>query len=262
MDMHMPVMDGLEATAKIVELDGRIPIVAMTANIMSNDREIYRKRGISDCVGKPFTSRELWRCLMKYLKPVSWQNTNETGRTQSENELIQKLKGNFVKDNQNIIRKIEGAISAGDITLAHRLVHTLKGNAGQLGKTLLQKAAGDVEQQLKDQKNPVAQQLAALEKELNAVLAEFASQLTAESAALTDEATQPMVLNAGSERELIEKVKTLLEMGNPECRDLIDNLGLIPGSEELIRQIEDLDFGPALATLAGLEKRLEQNQDE
>jgi CheY-like chemotaxis protein len=66
MDIHMPVMDGLEAAAEIIKLNTGIPIVAMTANVMSGDEELYRKSGMNDCVGKPFTSQELWRCLMRY----------------------------------------------------------------------------------------------------------------------------------------------------------------------------------------------------
>ncbi|MCL2211780.1 MAG: ATP-binding protein [Treponema sp.] len=69
MDMHMPVMDGLEASMHITEMNIGIPIVAMTANVIYNDKEIYKKNGMNDCVGKPFTSQELWRCLMKYLTP-------------------------------------------------------------------------------------------------------------------------------------------------------------------------------------------------
>jgi PAS domain S-box-containing protein len=65
MDMHMPVMDGLEAAAKIIELDTGVPMVAMTANIMSDDRELYKASGMTDCVGKPFSSQELWHCLVK-----------------------------------------------------------------------------------------------------------------------------------------------------------------------------------------------------
>ena len=68
MDMHMPVMDGLDAAEKIFELNTGTPIVAMTANVMLNDRELYRKRGMMDCVGKPFTSQELWAVLVKYIK--------------------------------------------------------------------------------------------------------------------------------------------------------------------------------------------------
>ena len=71
MDIHMPVMDGLDAADKILALNTGTPIVAMTANIMTNDKDIYRQRGMKDCVGKPFTSKELWACLLKYLEPIN-----------------------------------------------------------------------------------------------------------------------------------------------------------------------------------------------
>jgi len=70
MDIHMPEMDGLEAAAKISELQAGIPIIASTANILYNDKKIYRASGMNDCLNKPFTSQELWRCLLKYLTPV------------------------------------------------------------------------------------------------------------------------------------------------------------------------------------------------
>jgi len=70
MDIHMPVMDGLEAAERILSLNTGIPIVAMTANVMNTDRDIYRQRGMLDCIGKPFTSPELWACLLKYLEPA------------------------------------------------------------------------------------------------------------------------------------------------------------------------------------------------
>jgi CheY-like chemotaxis protein len=66
----MPVMDGIEASKEIIKLNIGIPIVAMTANIMTDDREVYKATGMLDCVGKPFTSQELWRCLLKFLMPV------------------------------------------------------------------------------------------------------------------------------------------------------------------------------------------------
>jgi signal transduction histidine kinase/CheY-like chemotaxis protein len=70
MDIHMPVLDGLEAAPQIVKLGTGTPIVAMTANIMVDDRELYKRNGMPDCVGKPFTSQELWRCLVKYFTPL------------------------------------------------------------------------------------------------------------------------------------------------------------------------------------------------
>jgi CheY-like chemotaxis protein len=180
MDIHMPVMDGLEASSKILELNTGIPIVAMTANIMSNDLEIYRMSGIHDYVGKPFTSQQLWRCLSKYFKTVNRQTTDpdmtaETYRIQVENKLRQKIIIHFVKDNRNKFVEITDALRADDIKLAHRLVHTLKSSAAQAGKILLQQAALEAEQRLKDGQNRVTlEQMATLEAELNAALAELA----------------------------------------------------------------------------------------
>jgi len=178
MDMHMPVMDGLEAASKILELGTGAPVVAMTANIMSNDLEIYRMSGMYDFVGKPFTSQQLWRCLSKYFKSLSRQTPDglvpAEYRVQVENKLRQKIITHFVKDNRNKIAEITDAIRANDIKLAHRLAHTLKGSAAQVGKILLQQAALEVEQRLKDEQNHVtSRHMAVLETELNAALAEL-----------------------------------------------------------------------------------------
>jgi CheY-like chemotaxis protein len=175
MDIHMPVMDGLEAASAILDLGTGSPIVAMTANIMSNDLEIYRVNGIYDYVGKPFTSQELWRALSKYFKPVSRQAVTQDRRIQVENEIRKKLIIHFVKDNRNKIAEITDAISANDIKLARLLAHSLKSSAAQVGKILLQQAALEVEQRLKEEQSRVTpQQMAVLEAELKAALAELA----------------------------------------------------------------------------------------
>ena len=261
MDMHMPVMDGLEASARILELNAGIPMVAMTANIMSSDREIYRMSGMNDCVGKPFTSQELWRCLMKYFKPVNWQTVNESQQTKTENKLQQKLINSFLKDNRHRFSEITGALDSGDIKLAHRLAHTLKSNAAHFGKMLLQKAAADVEEQLKGGQNLVSpQQLAALETELNAALVEISAQVEAgapqagEDNQPTAAAVQGEPVNAELAKELFAKLGPMLEMGSLESREYINSLRAISGTEKLRQQIDDLDFDEALVTLAELKK--------
>ena len=70
MDIQMPVMDGLEAASKMVLSGVETPIVAFTANIISNDLEIYRTSGFSYIIRKPFVAQDLWQCLYKYLRLV------------------------------------------------------------------------------------------------------------------------------------------------------------------------------------------------
>jgi CheY-like chemotaxis protein len=174
MDIHMPVMDGIEAASKIEKLDTGTPIVALTANVMANDKEMYLKNGMKDCVGKPFVSQELWRCLLKYLTPVEWKNESDARNRRADEKLLGTLMINFVTDHQGTYKRITAAITTGDIKLAHRMAHTLKGNAALIGKTGLQKAAANVESLLKDGKNRVTPEaLNIMETELQTVLDEL-----------------------------------------------------------------------------------------
>jgi signal transduction histidine kinase/DNA-binding response OmpR family regulator len=267
MDMHMPVMDGLEASAKIVELGITTPIVAMTANVMADDMEVYKLSGMNDCVGKPFTSQELWRCLLKYLKPIngetSYTKTSEKkSRTktlplEADLEFMKELKKTFLRYNEKKFDDIANALKTGEIELAHRLVHTLKSNAGQIGRTSLQEAAADVEYNLRDGNNLVTpQQMTLLETELNAAISQIEAELSSELQPGSSQAGEGSPLGPQSARELFEKLEPMLKMGSPECLKLIEGLRLIPGSEELIRQIDDFSFDKALETLVELKKRV------
>ncbi len=71
MDMQMPVMDGLTATAKIrtEPRHAALPIVAMTANAMAQDRERCLQAGMNDHLAKPFDPPQLWAVLTRWLSP-------------------------------------------------------------------------------------------------------------------------------------------------------------------------------------------------
>ena len=181
MDIHMPVMNGLEAASKIAELHTGTPIVAMTANVMSHDRELYRISGIPDCVDKPFTSQQLWHCLKKYLKPLDNETIEKMVLDEADIYLQKRISENFRKENQAKCNEITTALDAGDIKLAHRLVHTLKSNAAQLGKPNLQKVCAEMEALLKDGKNSVTQvHVDLLRAELDSVLEEFSQSSPAD----------------------------------------------------------------------------------
>ena len=258
MDMHMPVMDGFEASAKIIAFNTGVPIVALTANVMSHDREIYKTYGINDCLGKPFSSQELWRCLMKYFTPVSTGDANkdaEDSPPEADLKFRQKLQLMFIKGNQNKYEEIVKAIEEGDIKLAHRLAHTLKSNAGQIGITSLQQAAGDVEGSLNDGKNNVTtQQMALLKTELDAALAQISPLL--ESLQNTPRTGDDSPLDGQAAFELLEKLEPMLKTGNSECLRLTDSLRRIPESEELVQHIEDYDFELASSTFKALKKKM------
>ena len=71
MDMHMPEVDGLEATRQIRALEApqgsRVPIIAMTANVFREDIEKCMEAGMDDHIGKPIDFDILYAKLKKYL---------------------------------------------------------------------------------------------------------------------------------------------------------------------------------------------------
>ena len=203
------------------------------------------------------------KILTEWLPPEKVKLTNqvpvkgETAYTELNMEIQKSLQSLFLKSNQRKIEEIVKALNENDIKLAHRLAHTLKGNAGQLGKKHLQQAASDVELRLKDGKNLVTEeQLKTLEAELTMVLSELVALPEEPSPALVHGEDAEQCLDVKATQKLIEELRLLLEMGNPECRNLIPKLRLIPGTETIIQQMEDFDFGHAIITLAELKKIL------
>jgi len=251
MDIHMPVMDGTEATKKIIRMGTGTPVVAMTANIMSDDRDLYIEAGMADYVGKPFTSQELWRCLLRFLVPVGFTATTDKSEDDEDREFINKLKADFLTTNQNRFNEIVHALDSDDITLAHRLVHSLKSNAGLIGKTMLQKTAAETERMLKDGECRVTDaQLNILRIELYAVLDELSRNLNKlPSGPQPDEVR---AIDADVMWKLLGELEPLLKSGKPQSRKMIGDIRAIPGSDEVVRRMEDYDFDAAAIALSDL----------
>ena len=248
MDMFMPVMDGMEAAARITQLEIGTPIIAMTANVMAGELEKYRKNSMPDCLGKPFTAQELWYILLKYLTPVSRTSVSAGDEFEQRTNLMSKLKMNFVKNNQNIYDEIITAIENKNYELAHRLTHTLKGNAGQIGASSLQKAAEDLELLLKAEKPPNKNILNILRLELTEVLDNLAP-LLAQKTAIPQ-------LSEDETKELFAELEPMLQNINPECFNLLDKIRAVPKAEELAEKVENYEFDEALKILGELKKEL------
>jgi CheY-like chemotaxis protein len=71
MDVQMPVMDGCRATQLLRTMDGgkQVPVIAMTANAMNDDRNQCFEAGMDDFIAKPILPKTLYETLLKWIKP-------------------------------------------------------------------------------------------------------------------------------------------------------------------------------------------------
>jgi diguanylate cyclase (GGDEF)-like protein len=77
MDCQMPVMDGFEAS-RIIRADSRftdLPIIALTANVMDEDRERCLASGMNDHIGKPINWDTFFQTLARWVRPIDEQST-------------------------------------------------------------------------------------------------------------------------------------------------------------------------------------------
>jgi len=282
MDIHMPVMDGMEAAPKILKLGAGTPIVAMTANVMTDEREQYKTVGMYDYLGKPFTSQELWHCLLKYIRPACFTGTAQANSENAAGEtlLLKELKADFVRGNQTRIDDILCAIDAGNIKTAHRLAHTLKNNAALIGKTSLQKITAGIESALKDGVNRLTEgQIDLLRNELAAVLEELKPYLNESSlyqaGSLSGNSNDSPAANLAENPDtvldasfdfnktfiLLDELEPLLRSGNPECLKMTADLKIIPGSGELIQHMNDFCFETAVKSFLELRQKLQKSSN-
>jgi len=251
MDIHMPVMDGLEAASKLREMGVKTPIIALTANIMSNDIELYRTSGMLDYLGKPFTSQELWKCLIKYLPVMETVIVDKAQQSAEDDKTLKQLRGYFIKSNKGTFANIKQAMDTGDIKQAHRLMHTLKSNAGQIGEKQLQKAAAETEDLLSKGSELITEaQMVLLETELNSVLERLTPLVEADKKRKTE------YINSEKSMDILAELEPMLIKRNPQCMNLLDEIRNIPGADDLLCFVEDLDFNLAIEELHKLKGKL------
>jgi len=175
MDIQMPVMDGIEATRRI-RSDPRfrdLPIVALTADAMTGDREKYLAAGLSDHVAKPIGSEVLFRTLVRLLgefaarqpgagpgepgdEPVPEPQalpgldvvqglSRVRGQRRVYAEVLVKFRRMFV----DCVVRLRSALDSGQVDEALRLVHSLKGVAATVGAEETHRVAVEMEAALR-----------------------------------------------------------------------------------------------------------------
>lgn len=196
MDCQMPIMDGYTATRIIRKNENykTLPIIAMTANAMSGDKDKVIEAGMNDHISKPINVNTMFSVMAKWIVPANptevMRNIEKESviipeldgidvsdglkRTDSNGKLYLKLLRKFVKSHGEFINEYVVAVKASDWNLAERLAHTIKGTAGSIGASLLQKACGDLETQAREE-TVLEESLSIAEKELVRIITSIAS---------------------------------------------------------------------------------------
>lgn len=174
MDVQMPVMDGYETTRCLRKQPDctKLPVIAMTANVMNVDRDKCLEAGMDDFIGKPIMPEVLYAALTKWIKPKDNGNM-PTERSPDRTEEIPFLNGinshlglqhtagdktvyrkvlqKFATNHVNSMNEISEALTTKNLPAARQLVHTLKGLAGSLGASSLQGHLQRLEESLAEQ---------------------------------------------------------------------------------------------------------------
>jgi PAS domain S-box-containing protein len=281
MDIQMPEMDGFEATKCIREMEksgelkmggkgdskeDHLPIIAMTAGTLREDKDRAIEAGMDDHVPKPVNPDQFYRVLSEWTPratPSSLTSSQlsrdkpageapakareaDTGllaayetfpginlsvglsHVRGNEERLLKLMGKFAKEQVSVADSIRDALTEGDQGLAHRLAHTLKGLAGLLGAARLQEAARLLEIALKEKKGGVEDDFRALLDKMEEALKEVLGGLD-----------QLETAQYPSEKSLSESVPALDEDAFP----LLDRLSslLYDGDADALLCFEELE---------------------
>ena len=151
MDVHMPEMDGYEATAAIRAAEiisgGHMPIIAMTASAMQGDRERCLEAGMDGYVAKPVNAKQLFAVIGEFASPPGRMPAESAAASQADgaaapldwaqalaqiegNEaLLQEMATLFFEECPKLLAAMQTAIAQGAAADLRRAAHTLKGEA-------------------------------------------------------------------------------------------------------------------------------------
>jgi CheY-like chemotaxis protein len=174
MDCHMPEMDGFEATMEIRKREQaanakRVPIVALTANAMSHDREECLNSGMDDHLSKPFSMQTMQEMLDRWIPQAALaepegtqaaapvpaavaevldrQVLNQLGmlRTNGRPELLARTINLYLVESPKLMQRLRQAASANDAQEIARAAHSLKSSSANVGATVFSRYCADIE---------------------------------------------------------------------------------------------------------------------
>ncbi len=183
MDIHMPLLDGVEAARRIRAgsvAPRRVPIIALTADVFADDRAKLLSAGLDDCVFKPVDEAILWSVIARWTGRASQVFATEAAAVHGPAEpqlviapalpesLCKKLHGELPAH----LERLKYAFAARDATALYEHAHKLNGVAGYFGIQALAHAAGELERTAQTaQLNAVQPLLDIIEREVARTLA-------------------------------------------------------------------------------------------
>lgn len=268
MDCQMPVMDGFEAT-RIIRADPRfadLPIIAMTANAMNEDRERCLAGGMNDHIGKPIEWDLFFQMLLRWVKPENTLGSvdiieNESGidlefpeltgidpdaarkLTSYSAALYRKRLILFRANHADDIALIAAAYQAGDNETAVHLAGKLKDSVGSIAMPRLSGLAIDLEQALKQHDDI---RLASLLEKTGAVLTGLVNEIDQLMFPSTELSTLPQVVAElvallANDRFVGDELLAQLKMLFPDNRSASYDI--------LVQHILDTDYAKAQSVL-------------
>lgn len=194
MDAMMPELDGVAATRAMRELEaargGHVPVIMLSASVLPSDRVRYYEAGADAFVGKPIDFGEFYSCLAGFfpvldslpeVAPTAPEALAELPQlagldlraglaTWGELAVYRRALGCFRDSYGQALGNIRHMLAAGQRREAFRLLHTLKGLAGNLGAYHLAALLAQLEPRLDDEEGLPAALLLEAEQQLALVL--------------------------------------------------------------------------------------------
>ena len=290
MDIQMPVMGGYEAT-QVIRADEKfslLPIIAMTAHAMQGAKEDCLEAGMNDYVSKPIDPSHLFSVIKKWVKSTTEQGEipkiNEiASKSAEEIELPESMTGIDVEaglkrlnGNRKLYRKllvdfsvsylsyaeeIRAALEQDNIDSALRLVHTIKGVAGNISAYDLQNIAIELEKAVFENKEEkYADLLNAFDKALkayNELVKNLAEAIKAEAK------SSEKLVDSKEVEPLLQELARLVSDNNIDAEQALENLiqhmDVSRFSEEIkaiTQSISDYEFEAAKAPLAKIAEEM------
>ncbi len=283
MDLQMPEMDGHTAT-RLLRSDARfndLPILAMTAHALVEERQRCLEAGMNDHVTKPIDPDALFAALRRWVKPREITELNVVplkaaearavelpgipgvnladglNRVAGNRRLYRNLLEQFCDKQAGVGKQIREDIQSGDRARAERLAHTLKGVAGNLGIAGLQQIAANVERGIRGADDSLPGLLGELE---SGVELQITSIRTALGAAIENVATIPSTdFDSAAVSTALARLKQLIDTNDGDAPEAVECVAeLLVGRADAHRlsalraAVLDFDFEKASVELAEL----------